>query len=403
MVLPVPRGTPITLAYGVPGNYMAGYHTGVDFGCPVGTPIFSTYDGVVVGTGNVGGSAYGYHQVMIESVYKGQKLRHLYAHMEAFSVSIGQHVAAGQRIGTSGAEGNVTGPHLHYEERVAPFDYWHHVKPVLYTVPAPQEASMLRGIDISAYQDVAPSLNFVPDWVGIKLTEVYKDSSGKVVWYVNPKAAAQAAWARSIKAVVNYYMFGHSAAQVGVSAESQVDFFLSKIPSLGDTDWLSYDWEAYKGAWPSSDEKDRSLSRLQAKQPLHIVALYCNLYFWKQIDQSSNYGDAFWPADPNNPPGQPNVVAPWKVQQFGYVQDTHGANIDGDVLNFPSRAALIAFSKSKQVIVKPPTMTAQQKAAADQQVGLIKHYAANLGSLYPLMTPRGKAARSTTADWKGVA
>jgi murein DD-endopeptidase MepM/ murein hydrolase activator NlpD len=42
-------------------------------------------------------------------------LRSLYAHLDKRLVKEGERVAAGQQIGTSGASGKVTGPHLHME------------------------------------------------------------------------------------------------------------------------------------------------------------------------------------------------------------------------------------------------------------------------------------------------
>jgi hypothetical protein len=41
-----------------------------------------------------------------------------YAHLSAQQVSVGQRVALGQQIGRAGATGGVTGPHLHYEQRL---------------------------------------------------------------------------------------------------------------------------------------------------------------------------------------------------------------------------------------------------------------------------------------------
>lgn len=49
------------------------------------------------------------------------------------------------------------------------------------------------------------------------------------------------------------------------------------------------------------------------------------------------------------------------------------------------------------------TPAAKPNPAADKQVALVKHYAANLGSLYPSGTPRGDAARTTITTWKAVA
>ena len=54
-------------------------------------------------------------------------------------------------------------------------------------------------------------------------------------------------------------------------------------------------------------------------------------------------------------------------------------------------------------VVAAQPIPVKPNPAADQQVALVKHYAANLGSLYPSGTPRGDAARHTITDWKAVA
>ena len=122
----------VTCPYGKPGDWMAGYHTGIDYRAPEGTAIFATKGAKVVhsGYGGVYGPAYG-NYVVLESWYRGRKRQHLYAHLSKSLVKSGQRVKGGDKIGLSGASGNAFGPHLHYEERFTPFTYWNHYKPVL--------------------------------------------------------------------------------------------------------------------------------------------------------------------------------------------------------------------------------------------------------------------------------
>jgi murein DD-endopeptidase MepM/ murein hydrolase activator NlpD len=123
--LPV-TGATIGTGYKVAGSmWSSGYHTGVDFVVPTGTTIKAIAAGTVVSAG--WGGAYG-NQVVIQHA-DGQYSQ--YAHMSALSVSAGQTVTEGQQIGLSGATGNVTGPHLHFEIRTTP-NYGSDVDPVAY-------------------------------------------------------------------------------------------------------------------------------------------------------------------------------------------------------------------------------------------------------------------------------
>ncbi|WP_405774509.1 peptidoglycan DD-metalloendopeptidase family protein [Streptomyces sp. NBC_01538] len=123
--LPV-EGATIGTGYHVAGSMWAsGYHTGVDFIVPTGTSLKAVGAGTVVSAG--WGGAYG-NQVVIQLAdgYYAQ-----YAHLSQLSVSAGQTVTAGQQLGLSGATGNVTGPHLHFEIRTTP-DYGSDVDPIAY-------------------------------------------------------------------------------------------------------------------------------------------------------------------------------------------------------------------------------------------------------------------------------
>ncbi|GAA2487992.1 M23 family metallopeptidase [Actinocorallia cavernae] len=105
----------IGTGYRVAGPYWSkGYHTGVDFLVPTGTAVHAAEAGEVVAAG--WGGSYGY-QVVIRHA-DGHYTQ--YGHLSAISVRVGQRVAAGGRIARSGATGNVTGPHLHFEVRTGP-------------------------------------------------------------------------------------------------------------------------------------------------------------------------------------------------------------------------------------------------------------------------------------------
>lgn len=98
--------------FGVPGSmWSSGFHTGLDFPAPTGTPIHAVAPGQVVGA--TSGGPYGNHVI----INHGGGLASLYAHMSRMAASVGEAVTRGQTIGAVGATGNVTGPHLHLEAR----------------------------------------------------------------------------------------------------------------------------------------------------------------------------------------------------------------------------------------------------------------------------------------------
>jgi murein DD-endopeptidase MepM/ murein hydrolase activator NlpD len=125
MAVPVP-GAEVTYAYGeINDGYSAGYHTGEDYACAVGSRIVAAAAGRVVETSESGGtwgSDYG-KIIVIESNETGPTCRHGYCHLSHIGVQEGERVREGERIGRAGQTGNTTGAHLHYEERTDPFRY----------------------------------------------------------------------------------------------------------------------------------------------------------------------------------------------------------------------------------------------------------------------------------------
>jgi len=90
-------------------------HRGVDYAAPTGTPVRSTGNGVVAFAGQQGG----YGNVII--VKHQGAFSTVYAHLSRFAARLhsGTRVAQGEVIGFVGQTGWATGPHLHYEFRVA--------------------------------------------------------------------------------------------------------------------------------------------------------------------------------------------------------------------------------------------------------------------------------------------
>jgi murein DD-endopeptidase MepM/ murein hydrolase activator NlpD len=88
-----------------PGGH---FHAGIDLAAPVGTPVLAPAGGIA----RVGdGGPCGIHVVL----QHGGGAESIYCHLSAAMVANGQPVWAGARIGSVGASGLATGPHLHFE------------------------------------------------------------------------------------------------------------------------------------------------------------------------------------------------------------------------------------------------------------------------------------------------
>lgn len=86
-------------------------HAGIDFRSDIGAPVRASGAGRVITAGYSGG--YGN---MVE-IDHGQGITSRYGHMSRITVSEGDTVSIGEKIGEAGNTGRSTGPHLHYEVR----------------------------------------------------------------------------------------------------------------------------------------------------------------------------------------------------------------------------------------------------------------------------------------------
>ncbi len=110
------EGVHLTSEYGMRWHPVLGgrrAHKGVDLAGPIGTPVHATADGVVGRAEWF--SSYGLY-VQLEH---GADIETRYGHMSRLNVAAGQMVHKGDVIGFIGTTGRSTGPHLHYEVRIA--------------------------------------------------------------------------------------------------------------------------------------------------------------------------------------------------------------------------------------------------------------------------------------------
>ena len=87
-------------------------HAAVDIHLPEGTPVFAIADGRVAFAGE---QFFGGKSVVIDH---GGGVFSVYYHLKEYSVPEGREIARGDRIGSVGATGRATGPHLHFGVRV---------------------------------------------------------------------------------------------------------------------------------------------------------------------------------------------------------------------------------------------------------------------------------------------
>jgi murein DD-endopeptidase MepM/ murein hydrolase activator NlpD len=87
-------------------------HSGVDLHLPAGTPVRAIADGRIAFAGE---QFFGGRSVVIDH---GGGVFSVYYHLEEYSVAEGQEASRGDRIGSVGATGRATGPHLHFGVRV---------------------------------------------------------------------------------------------------------------------------------------------------------------------------------------------------------------------------------------------------------------------------------------------
>jgi murein DD-endopeptidase MepM/ murein hydrolase activator NlpD len=144
-------GARLTSGFGMRFHPILGYsrmHRGVDFGAPIGTPVYAAGDGIVTRFGPASG--YG-NYIEIEH---NQEYATAYGHLSGFAHGLheGARVRQGDVIGYVGMTGLATGPHLHYEVH----DHGIQIDPLSVKMPA---LTRLAGSELKAFQNTRSAID----------------------------------------------------------------------------------------------------------------------------------------------------------------------------------------------------------------------------------------------------
>ncbi|MGI4983745.1 MAG: M23 family metallopeptidase, partial [Janthinobacterium lividum] len=144
-------GARLSSAFGTRIHPLSGYsrqHQGIDLAAPRGTPVVAAAGGTIT----FAGWRNGYGRLLV--VRHAPPYSTYYAHLDGFAPGIraGRSVARGEPLGRVGSTGDATGPHLHFELRVAD-------QPVDPTLALRQSTPTLQGDALRAFRrDARPLL-----------------------------------------------------------------------------------------------------------------------------------------------------------------------------------------------------------------------------------------------------
>ncbi|MDN4067547.1 glucosaminidase domain-containing protein [Paenibacillus vini] len=178
-----PRTHPVTGA-------LESFHSGIDIGIPVGTPVINSFDGVVrtvsypKGTDPDATKNAGIY-IVVEGSDPEIGMTGRYLHLRESFVTTGQFVKKGEVIGLSGNTGRSTGPHLHFEmipggeEAIDPKPYILLMSKV--TDAAKNAAnSVFKNVSWSKVKALAPELPFYESSKILYISNVYMETAPPV-------------------------------------------------------------------------------------------------------------------------------------------------------------------------------------------------------------------------------
>jgi hypothetical protein len=129
-------------------------------------------------------------------IIAGDGTRDFYAHMTTRTVADGAHVDAGDQVGKVGSEGNVTGPHLHFERHATEWGGWscsvvRDPQPSIdYAQPAPKPEPPEEPMPQYSRTKLTTPLGTGKDWKSIPWDSIVGDAGREGAAYLTFGAAA---------------------------------------------------------------------------------------------------------------------------------------------------------------------------------------------------------------------
>jgi murein DD-endopeptidase MepM/ murein hydrolase activator NlpD len=177
-------------------------HHGIDMPNPIGKAVRAAGPGRVVWAADhyawredgLVDAAYSYGNVVViehDFGYEGKRLYTLYAHLSVILVQVNDRVQTGTIVGLSGATGQVSGPHVHFEVRVEKNNYFYTRNPILWMAPYEDHGVIAGRVvyrDGSSVEDVKVSLIQPQTGRVVDTTTTYVNPHrpGATRWDVNP-------------------------------------------------------------------------------------------------------------------------------------------------------------------------------------------------------------------------
>lgn len=193
-----------------PTGFNMRIHTGIDMPNDIGQAVRAAGEGTVVwaGPGFQNSPSYG-NVVLIEHDfgYEGRRLYTLYAHLAGVLAVTGQFVQIGDPIGLVGNTGNVTGPHVHFEVRLAD----------------------VNSTDVASYGDTYNPVLWMASYVGTGvIAGRVSDRSGNLVMDADITIRN---WATGLNVdTTTTYIFQNTAIDVNSDPVWQENFAVGDVP-----------------------------------------------------------------------------------------------------------------------------------------------------------------------------